>query len=1358
MKQIIAMLSGLGVAGAALAGISVGQTIEIDFGTDSSALNAYTDVVISNGVTESFIGTLKDTTGADVAGVGFSVENKTGDDSGEAASTDRLLSNDSASTGRLTDGTVDPLTRGHFVLTFSGLDPALAYDLTGGYDNDNDNFNAIWQADGQSYTTDSDGGTGYGTLTGLKTDGSSNLVIYVIRENDASHATIGDLALAAFTPPLPPIEPGDVIRVDFGTTVPGGNYNVIHSGNLSISNLILFSDGSAVDVGLEVTSTNPYDNINNVASTAGLLHIDATNAEVYADGFLSADASAADSVTLSFTGLDDSLYYYLSGGLSRSSSPENFSTTWSVPGVSSQIADGTEGNGYVEFFSLMSSGGTLTVTLTDNVRQSGLAQLALVATDVPPETELPPAPELPEDVTVFFNPTASEAVATIDKLDAVTIGGRWEASLSDTRRFDENIGGFLYLMDGASAQGDFVELVLDGGGLGFSATDVAIGFEMLAARASATAGDKHTTLTGYDGTNEIFRLKVDSNSDNTLNTVTVTTDDGDESMGFVPLRWITENSGPPSGLQDFRIVLSGTNISFSGSSLTEQEGPVLNSSQTLTSLRWEITGAATDNQGFWLDDIRIWDGLPTAPRDPTDKPNIIFVLMDDMGFSDISCYGATKLDTPNLDAMAADGLRFTTFLSAANVCSPSRAAFLTGAYAQRCGIPMAVNEPFQNHWFLGLDPDEITIAEQCRSQGYKTFMIGKWHLGTEDVFLPFNQGFDRWLGTWGNGGEVYDDNEVIYSTFPETILTSLYTQRVREHIRENRDRPFFIYYPHNYPHTPFSEGNAFDGSTGSGERSDVLKEVDWGMGQMVAELEAQGILENTMIVFSSDNGAVPPSNYANAPFRGSKYVTWEGGHRVPFIVYWKGQVQTPAVLDAPQVWAMDLFPTVSELVGAEVPDDRVYDGTSLVPLLTDDEIDRDADEPFYYYTGDNLQCVRSGDWKLHVPRTEYQLPWWDQIKPPPSTYSLYDLSTDVHEDTDVSAANPDIVAALSNLAESIVLELGNPDPATGIMVWGSGQRGTGTLFPEVPTIVNNESDYSYVPDWNTLTAAEKGRGATRQGMGGVVDAANEFINGSVLPYGWDYLEASAPIGGSEAAMTFNTVVGSEGNTGFAGSGAAALIGSADAGSYVIDSANTANNGVVGTDLLVVPGDGYVIVRYTIEENDVSFGKTSATISGSFRDLVGGTSDDSVSVQVFHNDTELFLATGSAGRLLLADGSFNLTNVTATAGDTISFVVGSNGSIDGDEIALRASLGFEVSADPAAHAATIGSGTFFPDGTAMLQFSGTPGQGYCIEQTSDLTASNGWNVVDELPYLPTSPYGVHVDVSEEQGFWRIELRE
>uniref|UniRef100_UPI003563F7D6 hypothetical protein n=1 Tax=Pontiella sp. TaxID=2837462 RepID=UPI003563F7D6 len=333
------------------------------------------------------------------------------------------------------------------------------------------------------------------------------------------------------------------------------------------------------------------------------------------------------------------------------------------------------------------------------------------------------------------------------------------------------------------------------------------------------------------------------------------------------------------------------------------------------------------------------------------------------------------------------------------------------------------------------------------------------------------------------------------------------------------------------------------------------------------------------------------------------------------------------------------------------------------------------------------------------------------------------------------------------------LELGDADPADGSLVMGTGQRGTGTLFSEVPTILNLNSDYSYVPDWNSLSDAEKGRGKTRMGMNGVVDAANEFLDGSTLPYGWQYLESTAPTGGVEAALTSGSIVGTQGNTGFAGSGAAALIGSASTGSFVIDTANAGNGGEIGTDLLIVPED-YVIARYTIGENDIAFGKTRASITGSFRDLVGGTSDESITARVFLNDAELFSATGSDGRLLQADGTFDLSDIAVAAGDTISFVIGSNGDSAGDETALRAAIAFEVNADPAAHTAAFAAGTFSLNGTTMLEFSGTPGQSYRMEYSTDLTVSNGWKTVCTWPFLPTSPYSVFVDAAGDLGFWRI----
>lgn len=448
------------------------------------------------------------------------------------------------------------------------------------------------------------------------------------------------------------------------------------------------------------------------------------------------------------------------------------------------------------------------------------------------------------------------------------------------------------------------------------------------------------------------------------------------------------------------------------------------------------------------------------------RPNVIFILMDDMGYSDISCYGATKVSTPHIDRMAAEGVRFTDFHTGASICSPSRAAFLTGAYPQRAGLYMGINPKREAHWFLGLNTDEITIAEQFKKQGYQTAMVGKWHLGMQEEFLYFHQGFDQYYGApenMGHSENFLDGREVIYKDTPLANLTRLYTQRMVKHIEEFKNQPFFIYFAHNYPHTPYKAGPKFRGSSKDGLRGDVIQEADWGIGEILKALQTNGILENTMVIFSSDNGPVKQT-YAQ-PYSGTKYVSLEGGQRVPFIVYWKGVVQ-PAVSDVP-VTAMDLFPTLSEVIKAPLPSDRVYDGVSLTPLFSGGSIARSRDQPFFYYNCENLQAVRVGDWKLHLERTKRQIPFWAQKKQKPiKTPRLYNLKTDVAEKNDVAAKNPERVSELLAIADATRLKLGE------FKIRGSEQRPTGTLFPEVP-ILSNQSQ-----DWDELPDSKKGRGKT----------------------------------------------------------------------------------------------------------------------------------------------------------------------------------------------------------------------------------------------------------------------------------------
>lgn len=442
------------------------------------------------------------------------------------------------------------------------------------------------------------------------------------------------------------------------------------------------------------------------------------------------------------------------------------------------------------------------------------------------------------------------------------------------------------------------------------------------------------------------------------------------------------------------------------------------------------------------------------------KPNVIFILTDDLGYSDVGCYGAAKVKTPNIDRLAEEGMRFTDFHTAASICSPSRAAFLTGAYPQRCGLYMGINPLRAAHWFLGLHPDEITLAEQFKTRGYNTCMVGKWHLGTEPEFSMLKQGFDEYHGmpcNFAHSPKFFDGETVTFETTPLDRLTELYTERVTGYIRRQGSSPFFLYYAHNYPHTPFKAGVRFTGSSRDGVRGDVMQELDWGVGELMKALKETGVADNTLIVFTSDNG--PTKNAYARPYRGTKYVTLEGGHRVPFILHWPARIERSQTLDMP-VNAMDLFPTLSEIIGAPLPKDRVYDGVSLAPLLEGKPLKRAKAESFFYYNCENLQAVRLGDWKLHLPRKAEQLPFWDKSKEFVGVENpvLYDLSTDEGESNDVAAKHPEVVRQMLKLAARTRQELGE------YMQRGAGQRPTGSAVAGAPII-------SHEKDWRTVDAA-----------------------------------------------------------------------------------------------------------------------------------------------------------------------------------------------------------------------------------------------------------------------------------------------
>jgi arylsulfatase A-like enzyme len=427
-----------------------------------------------------------------------------------------------------------------------------------------------------------------------------------------------------------------------------------------------------------------------------------------------------------------------------------------------------------------------------------------------------------------------------------------------------------------------------------------------------------------------------------------------------------------------------------------------------------------------------------AAASPT-PPNLVVIFIDDLGYGDIGPFGATRQQTPNLDRMAAQGRRFTSFY-AAPACSISRAQLLTGCYGPRVGQPW-VYFPASRE---GLSPAEFTIAERLKPLGYATACIGKWHLGDQLEFLPTRQGFDRYFGI-----PYSNDMQRVAATTGERVVPLMRNEMVAElltdeaqreivrrstdeavtFIRELKDRPFFLYLPHTAVHLPLFPGEAFRGRTGNGAFGDWVEEMDWSVGRVLEEIRDQGLDDTTLVIFTSDNGPWigPVKDVTSAgPLRGSKGSTWEGGVRVPTIARWPGRIPAGTACDA-VAGTIDLLPTFVALAGGAVPAEPVIDGRDISGLLfgTSAESPREA---HYYVTGNELQAVRQGRWKLAVGgqpegmgRGGKQLPA-SLAKP-----RLYDLEADLGETTDVAAANPEVVGRLRDLAKRMAAEIIDPE-------------------------------------------------------------------------------------------------------------------------------------------------------------------------------------------------------------------------------------------------------------------------------------------------------------------------------------------
>jgi len=416
-------------------------------------------------------------------------------------------------------------------------------------------------------------------------------------------------------------------------------------------------------------------------------------------------------------------------------------------------------------------------------------------------------------------------------------------------------------------------------------------------------------------------------------------------------------------------------------------------------------------------------------------PNFIVIFADDLGYGDLSCYGNPTILTPNLDRMAAEGMRFTQFYVGAGICTPSRSALLTGRLAIRTGIHAGARgtpSVFGIHSASGLPLKEITIAEMLKTRGYATGIIGKWHLGHLPQFLPRKQGFDYWFGIpYSNDmGKItttrfdpenptatapradapplplYRNDSVIEEEPDQHFLTKRYTEEAIKFIRSNKGKPFFLYYANNFPHVPLYASLAFEGKSKRGLYGDVVAELDWSVGQVLKTLRELNIDKNTLVIFTSDNGPwLTQLDHGGSAgmLYGGKHSTYEGGMREPAIFWWPGKIKA-GIISSALATTMDFLPTFERLSKATMPKDLILDGMDISDLLFSKK-DKVRDLVYYYFNAD-LYAVRKGPWKAHfTTHTGFS-------KEAPVTYQiplLYNLEVDPSEKYNVAKQHPDIV-------------------------------------------------------------------------------------------------------------------------------------------------------------------------------------------------------------------------------------------------------------------------------------------------------------------------------------------------------------
>ena len=445
---------------------------------------------------------------------------------------------------------------------------------------------------------------------------------------------------------------------------------------------------------------------------------------------------------------------------------------------------------------------------------------------------------------------------------------------------------------------------------------------------------------------------------------------------------------------------------------------------------------------------------PASAASPSARPNIVLIFIDDMGYGDIGPFGSAKNRTPNLDRMAREGMKLTSFY-AAPVCSVSRAQVITGCYGARVSIPGVFGPGNRN----GINAAEHTVAELLKGQGYATMCIGKWHLGDQPEFFPTRHGFDHYFGipysNDMNRKSVKDGQLVVPLVRDEQVIELLngdaqdriverYTDEAVKFIRDNKQQQFFLYLPHTAVHTPIHPGEKFRGKSKNGRFGDWVEEVDWSVGRVLDTLREMKLAENTLVMFSSDNGPwliKGPDGGEAGPLRGGKGSTWEGGVREPTIAWWPGRIAPGSFCDA-IAGNIDFLPTFVKVAGGTVPTDRKIDGRDISPLLFG-QTKESPHEARYYYKGYKLEAVRVGPWKLAIaPQSEGMGKTGQTIDASPEKPRLYNLDAEIGERTNVAAEQPNVVKRLQALAAQMAADIGDGTPGPGVRPAGEVQNPT----------------------------------------------------------------------------------------------------------------------------------------------------------------------------------------------------------------------------------------------------------------------------------------------------------------------------